>query len=1259
MSYCVIGIHEGVKKAIAGKSYYSYDENLRFIKVLPSYTGKINQYNSYSVATSLANLLNKSVNEGLPVKIGPIFKVSNVGGVNGVEWAISQTQSNILNDAYDNKYKKLFEQDYKERSEEYFEQRMKEEMERGIDFNMSDDETIFSVEKDMTKVNESTVKQKYFSTSNVRKISDLLVDIARSNYSLAPLAKKLLEYAKINDINVILKATPYFLSSKGVKGAANYSSSSNTISIAEFSNLVANNPERVILHEILHAFSYHVIRRDGSYSRAFREVYSKSIEKLGVYDPISKEGYYGNYTIDEFFVALFTDPEFIKRLQSEKPVESKEFKNLFEEVMDLIFSLLKIEKNTSLYTQAFSIASSLLDEELMYTNEMLNQMGITQSEFDKVNGDMMIVEEGKDFVLVNSARDLNLSEEKIDEIYNNYVNLMDRKREGKSISKSTFESLVLNGQTFVYKNTYIFGEWDKRKSLFKGRIMSSPGIRELYEAIDVVHDNLNFMASVPEDMGKMLSKKGFYKLEVDKPYNFKGEEMIKNLYFTNKELVEKVFNKPAKDVTYENVSNYDTFFNKLSLSLKLEKAYKSGKYMEAFPYLRELGLYDYSAYRLVKKAMNKPLLDKEIKAVMNQIKKNTTDKLVNIDRRDILNNPIIYSMLDNDVNKELARYLSNFGIKTELLSDLQTSMGIDSLATVDLLNKIIYSDITDQSQYAEQAGKLIAYMMQHNPLVTDIFAQMKSLKRFKGLTKDEMIDAVGEMIANELYQRKQLPVPQSLLDKLKTLISDFFDLISRVKIRRINKNVGFIVDNILLQNQATVTASVYKPGAAFKPIQRISLKEALESDEFGNDIVDRMADFFVLTGSITLAEQGTVYRPSENQIHDLDWVSPLDKETTIKIFYQLYPDAIHIRTIDEPEARNSTETWLIAPEGYSIINLKLEGKNNKVVAYDIADSEGNIVSSFIPSNEDLGISEGHTGEIEAKLIDIFIYENEEFRKEDVRGVDFKLPSGKILVLSNWQATFRAKLKYGRIKDIWDYNRFIPNDNIYRDEAGPTKSEPTKLLEITPKSPTAVYTAVFVDVEDMVNKYGQVHPNLYSHHSTIEFKPSDITGLPLGSVTPLKVIGRLTTDKVDVLLVDNPMSKNKYPHITLSTAEGVKPFESNSEIENNLDKVQPVSDTLDGVIGYHNGITEVISEETLAIEETNIKEGVADLFEANPELIFIGTAQEYSDYLDTTTDPSMEGFQEYMDFKNNVKDYFNLNDKQANFVKDQSNLNINC
>lgn len=110
-----------------------------------------------------------------------------------------------------------------------------------------------------------------------------------------------------------------------------------------------------------------------------------------------------------------------------------------------------------------------------------------------------------------------------------------------------------------------------------------------------------------------------------------------------------------------------------------------------------------------------------------------------------------------------------------------------------------------------------------------------------------------------------------------------------------------------------------------------------------------------------------------------------------------------------------------------------------------------------------------------------------------------------------------------------------------------------------------FSCILINQDELLNKYNQVHENLFSHHSTIEYKPKKIKGLEVGKQIDLKITGRLTNDKLDVLLVDNPYSKNKYPHITLSTAKGVKPVASNFEIENNLDKIVPLNDSIDGEI----------------------------------------------------------------------------------------------
>jgi hypothetical protein len=653
----------------------------------------------------------------------------------------------------------------------------------------------------------------------------------------------------------------------------------------------------------------------------------------------------------------------------------------------------------------------------------------------------------EDFIIQNNSTFLNFSEERKQEIYENYVNLMDRKREGKAIDFKKFNQVFDNLQVFKYKNTFIFGEWDSKNNIFKGRLMSSPNIKELYGALDVLFANVDFVASVPGDIGSMLERKGLYKLDIGKEYNFRGEEMVKNLYFSSKELVEKVFNTTPEKVTAEQVKKYDTFFNYWSLLKKLKTAYEAKNFDNLLPLLTEIGIYDYNAYKLVKKIKQGKVTEEDKETVIKEIIKNSAINKINIDKTDLLNNPKIYEDLNTELNKTLATYLSKFGIKTEALEDMQDKLNIDSFAHIDILNKILYVDKNNQENYPQQAGKVIAFMMQHNPYMQEITSKMKKLSMFKKLSNDELFEAVGDLISEQLYKKTNTELPKDLIESIKNLIRQFFDFLNDIQMSRINKNIGFITDNILIQNQSLITQSTFKPGAVGKAVSKVSLQEALKKDNFANSIVEKMAEFFILTGSITLSEQGTIYRPNENQVHDLDWVSSIPREEAIKIFNELYPNNKYIRNIYNEEYQ--TDTWLIAPEGYSIKNLQIDtskkvfqngvevGSTNKIQGYDIVDSEGNIVSSYEP------LTDSHTGKVEAKLIDIFTYEK--ITKEKLKNKEIELESGTKLKIADWRNTFAAKLEFGRLKDIWDYNRFIPTDNVYQPLENPNydpNNEPT-------------------------------------------------------------------------------------------------------------------------------------------------------------------------------------------------------------------------
>jgi hypothetical protein len=95
----------------------------------------------------------------------------------------------------------------------------------------------------------------------------------------------------------------------------------------------------------------------------------------------------------------------------------------------------------------------------------------------------------------------------------------------------------------------------------------------------------------------------------------------------------------------------------------------------------------------------------------------------------------------------------------------------------------------------------------------------------------------------------------------------------------------------------------------------------------------------------------------------------------------------------------------------------------------------------------------------------------------------------------------------------------------------------------------IYTGLFVDDQGGLEKeFEPVHSKKFYHHVTIEFKPKDgLEGIEVGKKQEIKVIGRVTNEEVDAIIVECSKSGNENPHITLSVAEGISPKKSNDVI----------------------------------------------------------------------------------------------------------------
>lgn len=558
----------------------------------------------------------------------------------------------------------------------------------------------------------------------------------------------------------------------------------------------------------------------------------------------------------------------------------------------------------------------------------------------------------------------DISENKINELYNNYVNLMDRVRKGKAMPLTVFKSLLKVYQVYNYKDTYIFGNWDRKNGVFITRMSSSPTSKELLaEAIpNLVEKGLNFISFVPKDIADKYARSGYTVSKNAFDYDFKGENMEKYAAVSNPQISYMLFGKKLEDVTAEEIKTYDK--------------------------------------------------NVELKYTPLEVDANLINKA------------------GNDASVILETYLSQFGITVKDISEMKTRIGIDEFGFADILSKVIYAK--NKQSISPLAGEFIAYMMQHNSLVKDIIVELSKTPNYKKLSKSKYFKLIGELISQDLQNKIDKKYSKSLIDLIKNLIEKFFNIVRNVDVDLINKNIGIITSNILQQNKKLITASLYKPGSPGKAVKQVNIEDALKKDRFGAAIVEKLSkDGFILTGSTALSEQGEILRPDENPLHDLDWVSPFTREETKSKFLKVFPDAIFVRAIEAEDY--ITDSYLIAPEGYSIKNYKTKEVEDKdgvvkiiIDSYDVVDKNDNSVGTYNNVNGEEVVSG-----IEAKVIDFFSYED--FKaKNKYASFKYTTNEGVEMQLANWKDIFNAKLSWSRYKDIWDYNRFIPNENIQED-----------------------------------------------------------------------------------------------------------------------------------------------------------------------------------------------------------------------------------
>lgn len=421
-------------------------------------------------------------------------------------------------------------------------------------------------------------------------------------------------------------------------------------------------------------------------------------------------------------------------------------------------------------------------------------------------------------------------------------------------------------------------------------------------------------------------------------------------------------------------------------------------------------------------------------------------------RQEETNNDIRYREVttkEQILRKETQAFLDNFDISIKDLDNYDSDVPL-----FDALNRVI--NVKNANDITEGVGYAVAFMMQYNPRISELINlhiqgsntfKLKGIRRSirnrgtfsldlssregRAINRQEAIRQIGADIAVELRKLYNLETPKdvsnSYIRNIWNVIKEFFAKLTpgyRTTLSIIANNTNQIANAIKLNDPSIIRATVNKPGTSTAP-ERVDIGKALVENPYEDNIIRTLQEYNIaLAGSASIAIEGTLYRPSENPLHDIDFNAvDYNREQLDTIIDKEFPHNTHIRTIKDGENK-TTETYLILDRDFYTEKVeglglyKLIDKNTKEVLGSYVDSE-------------LTLKDG----VQGKFLDFFIGKgNRLFGNKKV------LLNNREYLISDYRNAFQAKIDWSRLKDIWDYNRFVSSGKVKTLEALRAESE---------------------------------------------------------------------------------------------------------------------------------------------------------------------------------------------------------------------------
>lgn len=400
-----------------------------------------------------------------------------------------------------------------------------------------------------------------------------------------------------------------------------------------------------------------------------------------------------------------------------------------------------------------------------------------------------------------------------------------------------------------------------------------------------------------------------------------------------------------------------------------------------------------------------------------------------------------------------------------LEGELKEVFGEDTLGAIDFFQKLVYvanegerNAITLPEEFAHAFIELMggAYrrnrkkypaskeyselrdLIQETSLYKQTFEEYKSIYTYKNGTPDEARikkEALGKALASVITDRFEAKTKEdkSFISKVKAWFKNVLQFFKGIfnkeekLIGRLNKIADSIIDGTYAEKYLTKLDDTDYKLVEFKD----TLVKQTEKDEGKalNIIQQVQKHGALIGGSLSLRAQGTLYRPNSENLHDLDFTV---SEENHEIFTR-YPRLRYARPYYNTEYYSPERLRNVIAESDYIQKLKSDVPQLEVLAA-YPSTEGLIANCIICDNVDLVNKFAElTGSYSDRLSQFTQEERDQiylvdlfFRKDKVEAT-----TAEEYQMTPHEITMEAKLRMGRAKDIYDYQRWNPKQRQYK------------------------------------------------------------------------------------------------------------------------------------------------------------------------------------------------------------------------------------